>query len=186
MGLVLSDGAAIAGFYDLVRVNGDALPVSVQVTPALANGAPRYRIQAGELLLHPSGTFGLELTAVEDSGREGNYGRVFVAGGRWQFRPEGLEDACGRLVMVSPKGNATGASVTALSLVYQASLPGIAAVESDLNWTYARRALRPPVGNRCQVGSEPTKGIGCSGIRSTAVPGWERTGSSPDSTNWSG
>ena len=60
MDLLRPDGAAMAGFYDLVRVNGDVLPVSVQVVTGLANDAPRYRIQAGELLLHPSGTFGLD------------------------------------------------------------------------------------------------------------------------------
>ena len=42
--------------------------------------------------------------------------------------------------MVSPNGNTTNASVTALSFVCRAGMPGADQRESDLDWTYARRA----------------------------------------------
>jgi hypothetical protein len=148
----------VAGFYDLIQVNGATLPVSVEGMAGIAEVPPRYRIQGGELLLHPSGTFGLELNAVDDRGQT-TWGRVLVAGGRWQFLPGEPDEAGGGLLLASPRGNTTSARVSLRSLVHRAGIPGAPRGASDLNWTYARRAAHPPAGNWSRAGSEPAKGL---------------------------
>ncbi|HWB42539.1 MAG TPA: hypothetical protein VG500_14860 [Gemmatimonadales bacterium] len=127
-------GAAVAGRYELVGVNGSLLPVSLEADQPGPGGCS---VVAGELRLQGDGRYILELTARYDTPAGAGGIRTIATGGTWRFLPSALDRTSGEVRLISGPTQSS-AAVAGVSLVHRLREPE-RHPGAQAHWVYIRR-----------------------------------------------
>jgi len=129
--------ATVVGRYELVGVNGELLPVSLD-QEAKGSGMAGCSVLSGELRLETDGTYVLELIARYDPSAGAGGVRTIASGGTWRFLPSALDRTSGEIRLSSGEGQ-TSAAVAGVSLVHRMRPERQSGGQA--HWVYIRREL---------------------------------------------
>lgn len=135
---IQAERATVVGRYELLGMNGNLLPASMDQGEAGAGDRHQCSVVGGELRLESDGSYVLELTARYDTPAGAGGLHTISSGGTWRFLPSALDPTSGE-IRLSSAGGQTSAAVTGVSLVHRTRTPE-PPPEVESHWVYIRRS----------------------------------------------